>query len=343
MRCRLHSRHFLCLLIVQCCLFVIFTNAQAAEGALSNKITVAGPPAGVSNALIHMANPDNDLALPWTVEFKIWTTPDQLRALALEGNIDFIALPTNVAANLYNKGVDLKLLNISQWGALWIVSRHPDKQSLKDFKHERLAVPFRADMPDIVLTHLLHKEGLDSRNDLELHYTATPIEAMQLLITRRVDHALLAEPAVSMALRKTHSFPLSAISPELHRSIDLQERWGQLMHTAARIPQAGIAVFQPNDKDPLLIESFLNQYEAANQWCYEHPQKCAAEVSTAISMLAEQAVEDAIRHQNPYYARIELARTELQDFFEVLYENNAASLGNALPPQEFYEGIASRP
>ena len=28
---------------------------------------------------------------------------DELRALILNGNIDFIALPTNVAANLYNK------------------------------------------------------------------------------------------------------------------------------------------------------------------------------------------------------------------------------------------------
>ena len=118
MRCRLRPRHILCLLIVQYCLFITLANTQAAKDTIINKITVAGPPAGISNALIHMASPDNDLDLPWTVEFKTWSTSDQLRALALEGNIDFIALPTNVAANLYNKGVGLKLLNVSQWGAL---------------------------------------------------------------------------------------------------------------------------------------------------------------------------------------------------------------------------------
>jgi len=64
---------------------------------------------------------------------------------------------------------------------------------------------------------------------------------MQLLITRRVNHALLAEPAVSMALRKTQSFPVSIIAPELHRSVDLQQEWGRLMASEARIPQAGIA------------------------------------------------------------------------------------------------------
>ncbi len=51
------------------------------------------------------------------VEFILWTNPDQLRALALNGKVDFIALPTNVAANLYNRGAPLALLNVSQWGA----------------------------------------------------------------------------------------------------------------------------------------------------------------------------------------------------------------------------------
>ena len=39
---------------------------------------------------------------------------------------------------------------------------------------------------------------------------ATPIDAMQMLILRRADHALLAEPAISIALRKTGSFPVKS-------------------------------------------------------------------------------------------------------------------------------------
>ena len=49
------------------------------------------------------------------IEFKLWNNPDELRALILKKEVDFIALPTNVATNLYNKGIDLKLLNVSTW------------------------------------------------------------------------------------------------------------------------------------------------------------------------------------------------------------------------------------
>src|SRR5690606_13395272 len=123
----------------------------------------------------------------------------------------------NVAANLYNRGVPLRLVNVSVWGLLWMVSRNPDMKTLADFKGKEIAVPFRADMPDIVFTFLAERSGLDPRRDFTVRYTSTPMDAMQLLVLRRIDHALLAEPAVSLALRKTHSFPLSVVAPELHR------------------------------------------------------------------------------------------------------------------------------
>jgi NitT/TauT family transport system substrate-binding protein len=60
------------------------------------------------------------------IEFKLWKNPDELRALILKKEVNFIALPTNVAANLYNKGVDIKLLNVSIWGILGMISRDPN-------------------------------------------------------------------------------------------------------------------------------------------------------------------------------------------------------------------------
>lgn len=50
------------------------------------------------------------------VEFQLWKNPDQIRLMAIGQKADFIAVPSNVAANLYNRGVDIKLLNISAWG-----------------------------------------------------------------------------------------------------------------------------------------------------------------------------------------------------------------------------------
>ena len=198
-----------------------------------NKIVVAGPFATVSHPIMHMIQTDALKDLGKKVEFILWKNPDELRALILKGDVDFIALPTNVAATLYNKEVDIKLLNVSVWGILGMISRDPNLKTLKDFKDKEIAVPFRADMPDIVFQELAKKSGLDPKKDFKIQYVASPVDAMQMLILRRVDHALLAEPAISIALRKTKSFPISVVAPDLYRSVDLQKEWGELFQTKA--------------------------------------------------------------------------------------------------------------
>ena len=185
-------------------IFVLVHNLFAKD---ENTIVIAGPMASVSHPIIHMVEQNALKDIGKKVEFKLWNNPDELRALILKKEVDFIALPTNVAANLYNKGVDLKLLNVSIWGILGLVSRDKNLKSIEDFKNKEIIVPFRADMPDIVFQELAKKSGLDPKKDFKIQYVASPVDAMQMLILRRVDHALLAEPAISIALRKTKSFP----------------------------------------------------------------------------------------------------------------------------------------
>ncbi|MCZ2407823.1 MAG: ABC transporter substrate-binding protein, partial [Burkholderiales bacterium] len=159
------------------------------------QITLAGPPAIVSAPLIHMAETNALQGVAQRTVFTSWRDPDQLRMMAMGGKADVLAMPSNVAANLYNRGAGVALLNISTWGALWVVTRDAQRKALAAFKGEEIAVPFRGDMPDIVLQLLAARQGLDPLRDFRIRYVPTPMEAMQLLITRRVSHALLSEPA----------------------------------------------------------------------------------------------------------------------------------------------------
>ena len=315
----------------------VLNSAYAAQESLPlKKLVIAGPPAGVSNGLIHLLASDGFTDIAEQVEFILWSNPDQLRALALNGKVDFIAMPTNVAANLYNRGAPLALLNVSQWGVLWMISRDPNMKTLADFKGQEIAIPFRADMPDIVFTHLAEKQGLIPSKDFKLNYAATPMDAMQLLIMRRVDHALLAEPAVSMALRKTKSFPVSLIAPELYRSVNLQHEWARVMGTEARIPQAGIAVVGDKREHTELISRFEAAYAKATQWCQDNQQQCGEEVAAKIPMLSAEAVSDALAAHVSHYATAFDAQQELQDFLQILLDKQPASVGGKLPDTHFY-------
>ena len=148
------------------------------------KLVLSGPPAAVSTPLIHMIDSGALKDIADHVEFQTWKDPDQLRVLVLGGKADFVAMPSNVAANLYNRGVGLKLLNISTWGVLWMVSRDKTAKTLSDFKGKEIAMPFRADMPDIVFELIAEKQGLDAKKDFKLRMSVA---------ARR--HAIAGQPA----------------------------------------------------------------------------------------------------------------------------------------------------
>ena len=304
------------------------------------KLVLAGPAAAVSVPLIHMVETGALKEVADNVEFALWKDPDQLRVLALGGKADFVAMPSNVAANLYNRGQSLKLLNISTWGVLWMVSRDPNLKTLADFRGKEIAMPFRADMPDIVFGLLAEKQGLDPKKDFTLRYVASPLDAMQLLVTRRVDHALLAEPAVSMALRKTKSFPVSLVAPDLYRSVDLQQEWGRLFKHEARIPQAGIAVMGALRERPDVVARIEAEYARSLAWCRANAEACGRGVAARIDLLTPEAVADSIAVSQMEAVPVQAARAELEFMFGQLVKKNPALVGGKLPDDGFYGGAA---
>ena len=309
---------------------------SASAGTKLAQITLAGPPAIVSAPLIHMAETGalNDIAAHTT--FAQWRDPDQLRVMALGHKADVLAMPSNVAANLYNRGAGVTLLNVATWGALWIVTRDAQRQTLADFRGEEIAVPFRGDMPDLMLQLLAAQQGLDVRRDLRVRYVPTPMEAMQLLITRRVQHALLSEPAVSMALRKTRSFPIGLIAPELYRGADLQKEWGRVFHRAPRIPQAGIAAVGSVRDQPAVLAAIQRAYAHSVAWCRANPQDCGRMVADRIDLLTPEAVADAIAVSQLDAVPAATARPELEFFLGQLLARDPAVVGGKLPAAAFY-------
>lgn len=301
-------------------------------------LVLAGPFAAVSNPFYRIVESKSLADIADRVEVRTWKSPDQLRALVLDPKspAQMVAMPSNVAANLYNRGVRMKLANISTWGVLFMVSRKPGLKTLADFKGAEILMPFRADMPDIIFQTLARRQGLDPAKDFQLRYVASPLDAMQMLITRRADHALLAEPAASVALRKTHSFPLSAIAPDLYRSVDLQQEWGRVLQRAPRIPQAGVAVLGELLARPEFVARVQQAYAQALQWCEAEPEACGKLVAAHVDMLTPEGVADSVRVDHAEFVSAADARAELEYFYRLLLEQQPGLVGGKLPDAGFY-------
>ena len=313
----------------------LLISASWLLGAKLDKIVIAGPSATVSHPVFRMIENGalNDYAKK--VEFRLWNNPDQLRAMIINKEVDFVAVPTNVGAILYNKKQPIRLLNVSIWGILHILVRDPKIRTLHDLKGKTLVVPWRGDMPDIVLRTVMEEENL-SQKDIRLLYVSNPMDAAQQLIMRRQDNALLPEPAVSMVLRKTKSFPVSVIAPELYRGIDLQKEWGRAFGIEPKIAQAGMAVVGKMRQNDDVIEAFMKAYDEAAKWYRTHPKEAAKLVVKYTKMFNEEAIADSIAHVQLKVVSAKKAKEDTEFFFRQLQKRDPKMIGGKLPDEGFY-------
>ncbi|MDR0579273.1 MAG: ABC transporter substrate-binding protein [Campylobacteraceae bacterium] len=298
-------------------------------------LVLSGPAASVSHPFFKIIEDGalNDVAKK--IVFREWSSPDELKALVLKNDVDFVAMPTNVAAIFYNKGENIKLMSISVWGIFNIISSDENIKHIEDLKGDELIVPFRADMPDVILQALLKKANIDIKKDIKINYVQTPPNAVQMLVTKKAKHALLMEPITSMALQKANSFPQSVLFPKLYRAIDLQVEWGRLFGSENKIPQAGIAAV--GDKNEKLKQRLNEEYAKALLWYKQNPKEAGELSAKYIKAFNAQMVEDSILHINMQSVNIEDAKDELKAFYEILYSYEPKLIGEKMPDDKFYK------
>ncbi len=301
-----------------------------------NNIVFAVPFAPVSYPILKMIDDGKFQQGKKKLELLIWKTPDQLKSMVAGNQADIFAAPSNVGAIFYNKGLDVKLLNISIWRAIWLVSRSNDKKTLADFKGETIAMPFKGDMPQIVFMELAKKQGLNPEKDFKLEYVPSPMDAAQKMIMRRVDNAMLIDPAVSIVIEKSKKGLISVVAPDIYRSVDIQNEWGRLFKTKNEIPFAGIMGKGEILKDTILINDFINEYAKATKWCMENPEEAAKIVVKYIPQLSEKGVSEAMRNVILRADDALKAKVPLTKFFEVLYKSKPALIGGKMPDNDFY-------
>ncbi len=303
-----------------------------------NNIVFAIPFAPVSYPILKMLEDGTFQQGKKKLELLIWKTPEQLKAMVAGNQVDIFASPSNVGAMFYNKGLDVKLLNISIWRAIWLVSRSNDKKTLLDFKGESIAMPFKGDMPHIVFMELAKKQGIDPDKDFKLEYMPSPMDAAKKMIMRRVDNALLIDPAVSTVIEKSKSGLVSVVAPNIYRSVDIQNEWGRLFKTKNELPFAGIMGKGKILQDTSLIQDFIIEYAKATEWCMKNPEKVAKIVVKYIPQLNEKGVAEAMRNVTLRSDNALNVKEVLNQFFRILSKSKPSLVGGKIPDDGFYFG-----
>lgn len=312
--------------------FITTTTASLAALSLplsaqtGSKLTLWGPPVTPS-VLLAIAARDGKAKDIRPFAVQIWRSPDQLRAGLLNGDIAASIVPSYVAANLYNQGRKVKLFNIMSEGLNYIAAPAADGKplvtSLAELATHSVVIPFKNDMPDLLLQILYKKAGLEFAN---IHYTATPPEALVMFLSGKVDCAMLPEPLLSLA-----QFKGNEKYREIVRALDVQQLWGEAFGIAPRVPIAGLLFTDDFIRDNQEFITALNDdLSAAVTWSKEHPQETAA-LAAEYLPFPKKALAAAIPHSR--FAAIPAASidSELRNFYTELHALNAKITGGKVP------------
>jgi NitT/TauT family transport system substrate-binding protein len=306
-------------------------SACARDRTSPADFAIWGPPAGPSIILAYAEKQGLLRQVASNVVVSAWRSPDELRAGLTSRTIELSVMPLNTAANLYNRGQDVRLVNIMTRGLLYVVSEDEGINAIPSLAGKRLAVPFRKDAPEIVLKRLLAHHGLDAEADLTIRTTGTPIEATQLLLTGQVDAAFAPEPAASAAIAAG-----GLIGKRLHRTIDIQKAWRALAGEGASLPQAGLAVtgafHEAHAAELARLSEALTQAASAT---IEQPE-AAAEAASSLFGLPKSVLEASIPHSNLVAIAASQAKEEVERYFAAIHTMDAEILGGRLPDAGFY-------
>lgn len=261
------------------------------------------------------------------VEYAVSGAPDNVVSKVLSGEVDIAALPSNVAAKLYNDGVPYRLAVLNTLGVVYVVSNDPEVETFDDLAGRQIENSARGANPDVIFRYLLSEHGIDPEADVELRYH-NHTELAQLLIAGRAEVAVLPEPFVTRVVNASDTARVV---------LDLQEVWREIKGEEAFIGMGSLVVSDELvEERPDFVRSFLDEYRASVEWVNRNPDEAGVLIEeNELGFTAESAAE-AIPRANITYVEAAQARGPLEEYFSVLLDYDEESLGGRLPDEDFY-------
>lgn len=285
--------------------------------------TLKGP-TGMGMAQLMKEQPDG-----LSLEFAIEAAPDAITAKILSGELDFAAVPTNLASILYQKTEGAyRLAGINTLGVLYVVTDSTLAiESIDDLKGQSINISGKGATPDFALRYLLKDAGLDPETDVSLDYALDHASSAQALIGGEIHAALLPQPFVTQVMMK---------NPDLVIGLDLTKVWEERV-PGTTMPMGGLMVKSEfADANPEAVSTFLKAYEHSVAWVNADP-KAASEVIAEVGILPLAALaEKAIPNSNIVWISGTDMGTTLTPFLAAMETFNPKSIGGGMPDENFY-------
>ena len=236
-----------------------------------------------------------------------------------------------VSSVLYNKsGGDIQVAAVSNLGVLSILSTDDTIQELADLKGRTLYAAGKGTTPEYVLNYLLAENGLQAAEDLSVQYFSEPAEVLSALQSSPDKAAaLLPQPYATTAQLQNDA---------LHTVIDLNEEWQRAAPDSALV--TGVLAVRRDfaQQHPKAMQQLLSEYRDSIAWVTDTPQQAAVLIEQYGIVPKAAIAEKALPLCNLHFAQGADMKQLMEGYLQVLYDASPASVGGALPGEDFYYG-----
>lgn len=299
-------------------------SPETVDSELEINVTVLNGTTGFGAAKLisDSSEAKNQLNYKFTIE----SDASNITAGLLNGSIDIAALPTNAAANLYNKsGGRIQIAAVNTLGVLYLMvnGEKVTIEKLADLEGQTVYCP--AQNPAHIFEAICKAHNVNVTIDTAY---ARPDDLRTALVSGKVDIAVLPEPMVTIA---------KSANAKLITALDLTDEWDKA-YGEGTLMQGCIVVRTDWAKaHPKELDTFLDEYRGSIEYTIKRPTATSELiVSTGVFGGKAAVAAAALPNCNIVYIDGEDMAESLDVFFEKLYAVKPAAIGGKLPDSGIY-------
>ncbi|MEQ8198950.1 MAG: PhnD/SsuA/transferrin family substrate-binding protein [Clostridiaceae bacterium] len=314
---------------------VIFTLAIAVSCGNKNKVTPSEPvtlkvvvPDGITAISISkLLKETKELDKNINIEYSIEKTTDSLTAKIISKEADIAIVPSNFAAQAYNKNLGYKIAATGTWGSFYAVSEEK-LNNISELKGKELTTIGKGLTPDIVLRYVLKQNGLEADKDVKVNYLGGATELAPNYISGKTKIAVVPEPVLSTILNK---------KPAANILLDLNEEWKKLNSSENGYPQSSLIIKSTVAENySSSIDKFINLYKESADWVNTNPDKLADYVQELGIGVDKTILPQVLKRANIKFVSAADSRKDYDIYFKVLLENAPKTIGEKVPDDAAY-------
>lgn len=248
---------------------------------------------------------------------------DRLMVEMMKGTPDIAVIPSNLAAQLYQKQGEYKILGTLTSSSFYILGR----ESISDWKElqgKKLYSFGKGLTPDVILQTILKNNQV--KENVDIQYLTSGVEAFQMYLQDQNSFVFLSEPMVSQSMTKDKNTKVL---------FSMEEEWKKQFPQTTGFPQAVVVIKKEYVNDSSLKLALDQALQESIRFLHNSPRRREVLAKNGFA-ISEELLKQILKRANIEWKGIFKEKENFEQYYKILEKENPKMIGGKLPEESIY-------